>query len=54
MTAIATVIPITKQPAPLTHKPFGAGMLVEYRNGLDIVQVIPGNNGSSKHSFMRC
>ena len=40
MTVIATVIPITKQPAPFTHKPVGSGMLVEDRDRFDFVGVI--------------
>ena len=33
--AIATLTPITKQPAPFAHKPVAAGVIVEDWNGLD-------------------
>ena len=47
MTAIATIIPITKQSIPFTQEPDDAGVLVievEDMNGVDVVGVIPRNN----------
>ena len=37
MTAIATVIPITKWSVSFAYEPVGSGMLVEDRNGPGIV-----------------
>ena len=52
MTAIATVIPITKWSAPFTYEPVGSGMLVEDRNGPGIVGTIAKMKISScKYSF---
>ena len=45
-TAIATVIPITRQSTPFTHEPSGSGVslmvVVEGRNRLEVAVQVPG------------